>query len=93
MILDGADPEIKTRIQQMIVGLGDPSYQKRMEAKAQLLKLGPTAVQQLNAEKANKDPEIAFRIEEILEEVQNPTDQGQGEEMPLAEDGEIFFDQ
>ena len=93
VILDGADPEIKTRIQQMIVGLGDPSYQKRMEAKAQLLKLGPTAVQQLNAEKANKDPEIAFRIEEILEEVQNPTDQGQGEEMPLAEDGEIFFDQ
>ena len=92
VILDGADPEIKTRIQQMIVGLGDPSYEKRMEAKAKLLKLGPTAVQQLNAEKANKDPEIAFRIEEILEEVQNPTDQGQGEEMQIIEGEEIFFD-
>ena len=76
VILDGADPEIKTRIQQMIAGLGDPSYQKRMEAKTQLLKLGPTAVPLLTAEKANKDPEIAFRVEEILEEVQNPTDQG-----------------
>jgi hypothetical protein len=93
VILDGADPEIKTRIQKMIVGLGDPSYEKRMEAKAKLLKLGPTAVAQLTAEKANKDPEIAFRIEEILEEVQNPTDQGKGEDVPLAEDVEFFFDQ
>ena len=92
VILDGADPEIKTRIQQMIVGLGDPSYEKRMEAKAKLLKLGPTAVQQLNAEKANKDPEIAFRIEEILEEVQNPTDQGQGGEVPMPEGADVFFD-
>jgi hypothetical protein len=47
-----------------------------MAAKAELLKLGPTAVPQLSAEKNNKDPEISFRIEEILEEVQNPTDQG-----------------
>ncbi len=92
VILDGADPEIKTRIQEMIVGLGDPAYVKRMEAKAKLLKLGPTAVAQLTAEKGNKDPEIAFRIEEILEEVQNPTDQGQGEEVPMAEDGEVFLD-
>jgi hypothetical protein len=29
-------------------------------------------------EKNNKDAEIAFRIEEILEEVQNPTDQDAG---------------
>ena len=76
IILDGADPEIKTRIAQIITELGDPSYEKRMAAKAQLLKLGPVAVPTLNGEKANKDPEIAFRIEEILEEVQNPTDQG-----------------
>lgn len=75
VILDGADPEIKTRISTLIATLGENSYQKRMEAKAELLKLGPTAVPQLSAEKGNKDPEIAFRIEEILEEVQNPTDQ------------------
>lgn len=72
VIFDGADPEIKTRIATLIAQLGDGSYAKRMEAKAQLLKLGPTAVPQLAAEKENKDPEIAFRIEEILEEVQNP---------------------
>lgn len=75
VILDGADPEIKTRINKLIAALGENSYEKRMEAKAELLKLGPTAVPQLSAEKANKDAEISFRIEEILEEVQNPTDQ------------------
>jgi hypothetical protein len=89
LILDGADPEIKTRIAQIITELGDPSYEKRMAAKAQLLKLGPVAVPHLNAEKANKDPEIAFRVEEILEEVQNPTDQGQGVQVD-AVDVEIF---
>lgn len=79
VILDGADPEIKTRISKLIAALGENSYEKRMEAKAELLKLGPTAVPQLGAEKNNKDPEIAFRIEEILEEVQNPSDQGNAE--------------
>ena len=91
VILDGADPEIKTRIQQMIAELGNASYEKRMEAKAQLLKLGPTAVPLLTAEKANKDPEISFRVEEILEEVQNPTDQGG--EVPLVEEGVEFLDE
>jgi len=76
VILDGADPEIKTRIAKLITELGDPSYEKRMQAKAQLLKLGPIAVPQLNAEKGNKDVEVSFRAEEILEEVQNPSDQG-----------------
>lgn len=74
VIYDGADPEIKTRIAKLIAQLGDASYDKRMEAKAELLKLGPTAVPQLNAEKSNKDAEIAFRVDEILEEVQNPSD-------------------
>jgi hypothetical protein len=78
VILDGADPEIKNRINQMIAELGDVSYEKRMAAKAQLLKLGPTAVPILVNEKANKDAEISFRVEEILEEIQNPTDQGGG---------------
>lgn len=73
MIYDGADPEIKTRIAQLIADLGDTSYQKRMNAKAQLLKIGPTAVPQLSAEKNNKDVEIAFRVEEILEELQSPS--------------------
>lgn len=93
VILDGADPEIKTRIQQMIAELGNASYEKRMEAKAQLLKLGPTAVPLLTAEKGNKDPEITFRVEEILEEVQNPTDQGQGGEVPVLEEGVEFLDE
>lgn len=94
LILDGADPEIKTRIAQIISELGDPSYEKRMAAKAQLLKLGPVAVPMLTGEKANKDPEIAFRVEEILEEVQNPTDQGQpGQEGQDADATIDFFDQ
>ncbi len=76
VILDGADPEIKTRIGKLIAELGDASYEKRMQAKAQLLKLGPTAVPVLNAEKGNKDAEISFRIEEVLEEIMNPSDQG-----------------
>lgn len=75
MIYDGADPEIKTRIAKLIAQLGDPAYSKRMEAKAELMKLGPTAVPQLSVEKSNKDPEIAFRVDEILEELQNPSDQ------------------
>lgn len=75
VIYDGADPEIKTRIANLIAQLGDTSYDKRMEAKAELLKLGPTAVPQLNTEKSNKDAEIAFRVDEILEELQSPADQ------------------
>lgn len=93
LILDGADPEIKTRIAQIITELGDPSYEKRMAAKAQLLKLGPVAVPMLTGEKANKDPEIAFRVEEILEEVQNPTDQGQAGQVEGVEGDIEFFDQ
>ena len=88
MILDGADPEIKTRINAMIVELGDTSYEKRMSAKAQLLKLGPTAVPILNAEKGNKDAEVAFRVDEILEEIQNPSDQASG----VAEAGEVILE-
>ena len=75
VIYDGADPEIKTRIAKLIAQLGDASYDKRIEAKADLMMLGPTAVPQLTAEKSNKDAEISFRVDEILEELQNPTDQ------------------
>lgn len=89
VIFDGADPEIRTRITALIVQLGDSSYAKRMEAKAQLLKLGPTAIPQLAAEKENKDPEIAFRIEEILEEVQNP---GADPKADGVQAEAIFFD-
>ncbi len=41
VILDGADPEIKIRISKLIAGLGENSYEKRMAAKAELIKLGP----------------------------------------------------
>ena len=81
VIYDGADPEIKTRIANLIAQLGDSSYDNRMVAKAELLKLGPTAVPQLSAEKSNKDAEIAFRIDEILEELQNPTDQNANQQI------------
>ena len=60
-----------------------------MAAKAQLLKLGPTAVPILNAEKGNKDAEVAFRVDEILEEIQNPSDQASG----AAEVGAVILEE
>lgn len=84
MIIDGADPEIKKRIGALITQLGDTNYSNRMAAKQELLQLGPTAIPELTAQKSHQDAEIAFRIEELLEEILNPDAAGQ----PGQQDGE-----
>jgi hypothetical protein len=60
------DPQIRDRIKQLIVDLGDEDYAKREEAETKLRKLGKLAAPILKDSANDSDPERAMRIERLL---------------------------
>ncbi|QDV50951.1 hypothetical protein Enr17x_29960 [Gimesia fumaroli] len=69
VILLDADPALLKRIDQLIVQLGDPKWEKRNEAQKKLEEYGKAAQVQLQKATKNKDLEIVFRAEQILEKI------------------------
>lgn len=69
VILLDADPALLKRIDQLIVQLGDANWEKRNEAQQKLEGYGKAAQVQLQKATKNKDLEIVFRAEQILENI------------------------
>jgi len=69
VILVDADPALQKQIDQLIAQLGDPVWAKREQAQQQLEEYGRAAQKQLQQATKNKDLEIVFRSEQILEKI------------------------
>lgn len=73
LIFRGADPRATVAIESLITRLGDPSWKARQEATEKLIAMGPSARTKLQAASQSKDPEVALRVERILEAIDRPT--------------------
>lgn len=69
VILVDADPALLQRIDRLIAQLGNASWDKREAAQKELEKYGKAAQAQLKKATKNKDLEIVFRAEQILENI------------------------
>jgi hypothetical protein len=70
VILQDADPEIEAKVVKLIAQLGDPLWKNRVAAQQQLRDLSQAALPKLTEAVNNSDVEIAFRAEQLLEELQ-----------------------
>lgn len=66
-----ADPDFQSKIQGLIRQLGDESWQKREAAQASLKTILRPARHLLEQALKNKDMEIVYRAEQLLEEVKS----------------------
>ena len=69
VILVDVDPALQKHIDQLIAQLGDPVWAKREEAQQELAEYGRAAQKQLQQATKNKDLEIVFRSEQLLEKI------------------------
>jgi hypothetical protein len=72
VVLINADPELSSVIDRLIAELGDADWKTREAAQARLRELGTAAKDKLEAAKENKDVEIAYRAERLLEALEEP---------------------
>ncbi len=67
IILRNADPAVGERIVALVAQLGDASWSKREDAQRQLAALGKAAVPELEKRRGDEDPEVRYRVEQLLE--------------------------
>ncbi len=67
VVLNNIDPDLGSRIKMLIAELGDPSWPVRDRAQRELEEMDKAAVKQLQDARGHSDPEIAFRVQQILE--------------------------
>jgi hypothetical protein len=72
VVLLDADPDLMTRVEELVKQLGAPGYAEREAAEKRLRELGPAAKPKLQDAVNNSDPEISFRAEEIIESFDFP---------------------
>lgn len=75
VILQDADPETEAEIDALVAQLGDRDWARRESASARLRALAAAAKPKLEEALNNQDAEIAFRAEQLLEELQKPASQ------------------
>ena len=67
VILTNADPAIESQVAALVSGLGDPDWATRERAQRQLAALGRAAVPELEKQKSDSDPEVRYRVHQLLE--------------------------
>lgn len=78
VIVKGFDPAIHEELEALISQLGDPSWEKREAATQEIKQLGSMAKPKLEqAVKQQKDLEIVFRVEQLLQLLNKPQTEGQ----------------
>jgi hypothetical protein len=75
VVLLDSDPDVAKRVEELVKKLGDSSYAEREAAMATLRKLGPAAKQKVQEAVNDKDAEIAYRAEQLVELINNPNAQ------------------
>ena len=71
VVLLDCDPQLETSITELITQLGDPAWKKRVAAQAKLAEMSQAAIPKLTEAVNNPDVEIAYRAEQLLEELQS----------------------
>jgi len=66
VVVTNVDPMIGSIVETLIAKLGDPAWPVREEAHQQLLAMDRAAIDQIRQHTDHADPEIAYRIEQIL---------------------------
>jgi len=67
------DPAVGDEIDQLIAQLANPSWEEREAASKQLADLGPAARPKLQAALKQKDVEVVWRAERLLQALETPT--------------------
>ncbi|MFN3167722.1 MAG: hypothetical protein ACE37H_11735 [Phycisphaeraceae bacterium] len=75
VVLTNADPDLGSRIDQLIAQLGSDRWLERARAHEALEAMGQAAIKQLQAHREDDDPEIAFRAQQLLETYDLKTEQ------------------
>jgi hypothetical protein len=70
VILQDADPELEAEVERLIEQLADPVWKNRIAAQDALRKLSHAALPKLTEAVNNTDVEVAFRAEQLVEELQ-----------------------
>ncbi len=68
VVVNNVDPDLSSVINALLDDLGSEQWFKRDRAQRELITLGQAAIKKVQQLKSNKDPEIAFRARQILEE-------------------------
>jgi len=69
VVVTGIDPAIGQELDRWIAQLGSPSWKEREAAAAEIKKLGTYAKARLEKAASDKDAEIAYRAEQLLEAI------------------------
>lgn len=67
VVVNNVDPELSTRLDQLIAGLGDDNWAVRDSSQRELQGIGLAAIRKVQALREHKDPEVAFRAQQILD--------------------------
>lgn len=67
VVVNNVDPDLGTRLDELIAGLGDERWPVRERSQRELEALGLAAIRKVQAAKNSEDPEIAFRARQILD--------------------------
>jgi len=80
VVLLDSDPDVTRRVEELVKKLGAPGYAEREAAMEALRKLGPAAKQKVQEAVNDKDAEISFRAEQLVEVLNDPMGQPQPNE-------------
>jgi hypothetical protein len=65
-----ANTDLKEKIDTLIEQLGDQEFKVRQEAKAELSRMGPVALQEIKQAARSEDPEVKRSAEELVKEIE-----------------------
>ena len=72
VVVTGIDPSLGDELKEWIKQLGDPSWEKREAAMEEIKKMGAKAKSQLEAAAKDKDMEVVYRVEQLLQAASAP---------------------
>jgi hypothetical protein len=73
VVVTQIDPAIENEMDVLIAKLGAPSWKDREAAMKEIIKLGPVARTRLEKATKDKDMEIVYRAEQLLDQLTNPS--------------------
>jgi hypothetical protein len=66
VVVNSVDPDLGSRVDQLVADLGSDDWDTRDRAQQRLLDLGQAAIEKITPLKNSSDPEVAFRVRQII---------------------------
>ena len=67
VVVNNVDPDLGSRLDQLVEGLGSDSWAVRENSQRELEAIGLAAIRKVQSARENADPEVAFRVRQILD--------------------------